>query len=936
MSPPTTSALPSQLASPVVDPGAHTPSGDGAGEVLSGKGRARKRAAASESAGQRPKRKRTHRGDQPLLDAAEGAPPQTITGPAAQVAGAANPDSDPQDPVPLRRFHSLLSRHHANSDASASDVWYFVYAIQDRQEPDRRPVDQPHMKEKPDAPFIACRFCARWQTWKCSHGQTKSIRRHMRKYHFEQWTQTIVSEKLKGWEELSQQLVQPTTRQQGRWRRFEPFTLEGFCDRLATWIADNNMPIQIVDSESFRELILYTSTAPDPLEDGDIPHRTQAHKILIERYANEIKKLRSDLQGFMAVTLHYCAKDRNNQLVLRTRLGAFRHIPGRHTGENLARHFVGILEELGILGKIGVITMDNGSNCGTMLEDLERILSEKGIPFHRKGNRIRCFPHVVNISVQRGLRALGCASKKPSGAEAIGTAAEQHSEHADEPHFETALAQEETSAEPGDPVFDEEDLAIDPDFNDALQQDPEYEAALSKNPVKAARELINKARQSGQRREDFDRIVSECIKKKTFGDDTPSGTQLLRDVDTRWSSTFLMIDRLLSLYPAVQLLMRKHDTAALLSDKTLDVLQDIREFLAIPHAVQELLSAENTPTVSLVLPAYAELLEILRAAKSALPRISHGIQAAITALEEYMAYTRQTRVYALAMMINPTIKFSWISKHWKPHEVEAAREWMLEYRTQARHASEATEHRPAADASHTSGPVLSRAAVRNSRAAAAQRRGFKKVSALRRHYTASSLSSSNESIDGANSTGGAPVLSEADEAAIEAQRLEQDREIVKAELTRYEAAGIVQQDDDNDVQSADEESEDSDSGEFDLLHYWQTHETEFPYLYRVALDILPVPASSVPCERVFSACKDIDTLRRNALDEGMLEILQVLKFSIKQERLDFPLSWRPAREEDMDVGVKLPPSEATRLVAEGRLEEFAKLVEESQHVYEDE
>ncbi|CDO72044.1 hypothetical protein BN946_scf184943.g79 [Trametes cinnabarina] len=721
----------------------------------------------------------------------------------------------------------------------------------------------------------------------------------MHKYHFEQWTQTIVSEKLKGWEELSQQLVQPSTGQQGRWRRFEPFTLEGFCDRLATWIADNNMPIQIVDSESFRELILYTSTAPDPLEDGDIPHRTQAHKILIERYANEIKKLRSDLQ-------------------------------------------------------IGVITMDNGSNCGTMLEDLERILSEKGIPFHRKGNRIRCFPHVVNISVQRGLRALGCTSKKPSGADAIGTAAEQHStEHADEPHLETALAQEETSAEPGDPVFDEEDLAIDPDFNDALQQDPEYEAALSKNPVKAARELINKARQSGQRREDFDWIVSECIKKKTFSDDTPSGTQLLHDVDTRWSSTFLMIDRLLSLYPAVQLLMRKHDTAALLSDKTLDVLQDIREFLAIPHAVQELLSAENTPTVSLVLPAYAALLEILRAAKAALPRISHGIQAAITALEEYMAYTWQTRVYALAMMINPTIKFSWISKHWKPHQVEAAREWMLEYRTQARHASEATERaapsktrppkclrnhtdRSAADASHPSGPLLSCAAVRNSRAAAAQRRGFKKVSALRRHYTVSSLSSSNESIDGSNSTEGTPVLSEADKAAIEAQRLEQDREIVKAELTRYEAAGIVQQDADNDVQSADDESEDSDSGEFNLLHYWQTHETEFPYLFRVALDILPVPASSVPCEHVFSACKDIDTLRRNALDEGMLEILQVLKFSIKQKRLDFPLSWRPAREEDMDVGVKLSPSEATKLVAEGRLEEFAKLVEESQHVYEDE
>ncbi|OSC99488.1 hypothetical protein PYCCODRAFT_1373005 [Trametes coccinea BRFM310] len=240
-----------------------------------------------------------------------------------------------------------------------------------------------------------------------------------------------------------------------------------------------------------------------------------------------------------------------------------------------------------------------------MLDDLERILSTKGIRFHRKGNRIRCFPHVVNISVQRSLRALGCGSKQ--------------SELAD-PTEASAEADVTTTC----PNFD--------------------------NPVKAARALINKARQSGQRREEFEQIVAECIKNQTLGEGfEPGGTQLLRDVDTRWSSTFLMIDRLLALYPAVQLLMRKHDPDALLSDKTLDVLSDIREFLAIPHTVQELLSAEDTPTISLALPAYAELVDILKGARDKLPQLAHGIQAAISALEEYMAYARQTRVYALAM-----------------------------------------------------------------------------------------------------------------------------------------------------------------------------------------------------------------------------------------------------------------------------------------------
>ena len=54
--------------------------------------------------------------------------------------------------------------------------------------------------------------------------------------------------------------------------------------------------MHIVDSASFRELILYTSAAPEPLDDDDIPHRTYTQKILIKRYGTEIKKLRNDLQ----------------------------------------------------------------------------------------------------------------------------------------------------------------------------------------------------------------------------------------------------------------------------------------------------------------------------------------------------------------------------------------------------------------------------------------------------------------------------------------------------------------------------------------------------------------------------------------------------------------------------------------------------------------
>ena len=50
------------------------------------------------------------------------------------------------------------------------------------------------------------------------------------------------------------------------------------------------------------------------------------------------------------------------------------------------------------------------------------------------------------------------------------------------------------------------------------------------------------------------------------------------------------------------------------------------------------------------------------------------------------------------------------------------------------------------------------------------------------------------------------------------------------------------------------------------------------------MDILPIQASSVPCERVFSSSKETVTARRNSLTPKLMEALQLLKFSTKQGR----------------------------------------------------
>jgi hypothetical protein len=66
----------------------------------------------------------------------------------------------------------------------------------------------------------------------------------------------------------------------------------------------------------------------------------------------------------------------------------------------------------------------------------------------------------------------------------------------------------------------------------------------------------------------------------------------------------------------------------------------------------------------------------------------------------------------------------------------------------------------------------------------------------------------------------------------------------------------------------------------------QTHTETYPTLARIALDILPSQASSVPCERVFSSSKLTATDRRARLKAEIFEELQMLKATWSRTTVD--------------------------------------------------
>lgn len=258
----------------------------------------------------------------------------------------------------------------------------------------------------------------------------------------------------------------------------------------------------------------------------------------------------------------------------------------------------------------------------------------------------RCFPHVINLAVQ----AIYTTLKDDSNADLqflLGNLPE--------------LTEEALQAMPlpGNITIDG------------------YRNALAADIIGTARKLVTACRVSGQRRNEFALTIQEGNEAGSWTDSEGNSLslpvlQLLRDCETRWSSTFLMLDRVVTLLP-VRTLMEvsnpviPHDLQAIeefaLRPKQVDttipsllltkaqvcVVQHIHEVVEIPHLAQELLSTDRTPTLAFSLPIYDRIVSQWESKQRQYPLLSRPIQVGIAKLKEYIAKTHESRIYAFAI-----------------------------------------------------------------------------------------------------------------------------------------------------------------------------------------------------------------------------------------------------------------------------------------------
>jgi len=167
------------------------------------------------------------------------------------------------------------------------------------------------------------------------------------------------------------------------------------------------------------------------------------------------------------------------------------------------------------------------------MNELEDLLTKKGIKFDAKDNRIPCYPHIINICVSHIVSSL-----TKFAANSIDDAEDSDAISTDA---------SDTSDDESDGYNGEEE---DQDDIDLVAYDMGvWLENLKRNPVQRARTVVRTVRSSGQRKDALSDIIKKGNTNKSFRDSDGNEVQLkdlqlIRDVKHRWDSLYNMIVRL--------------------------------------------------------------------------------------------------------------------------------------------------------------------------------------------------------------------------------------------------------------------------------------------------------------------------------------------------------------------------------------------------------
>jgi len=85
-----------------------------------------------------------------------------------------------------------------------------------------------------------------------------------------------------------------------------------------------------------------------------------------------------------------------------------------------------------------------------------------------------------------------------------------------------------------------------------------------------------------------------------------------------------------------------------------------------------------------------------------------------------------------------------------------------------------------------------------------------------------------------------------------------------------------------------------------ILKLFQAHCNDYPTISRIAMDVCAIPATSVPCERLFSAGAEVATDHGSCLGAENFEQLQILKHAWRDNMINSACLNSGTEEEYLD------------------------------------
>nr|VWO96606.1 C2H2-type domain-containing protein [Ganoderma boninense] len=642
------------------------------------------------------------------------------------------------------------------------------------------------------------------------------------------------------------------------------FSRTAILDAVTQHVVCGDQALLVADDPTFTNCLVVMRPKTTKEE---LPSRAVVRTNIKNKFVQFIKELRSDLAAapgkasinhdlwtedhsstaFFGITAQWIDVKDLRPWTLRAEVIGFHKIVGDHGGRNLGRHLLKVTDRAGItskkqdfVNKLGHITADNASNNGTTAREVAEVLEARGIDdWDAVNKQLGCIGHVVQLAIEDFMTAV----------------------------TQVGLVESKQAMWDYDPKAPE---------NRVL--------AGGLDVIAAIRTLAIKIQASPQRKEAFQQT------QKQFNIEIPLVIPL--HTATRWGSALKMLKRSSHMSDPITSFTATADakfgpittirkngkvtkkipwSAFRLEKEDWDRVGLCVEILEDADKYHQLFSSDKVPTLHRVVPALEALCtkweKKLDDPKYAV--FHPALQAGLDKLNKYYTKLDNSDVYILALLLHPYYKLRYIEKKWGGHaeqqaEIAAGNFDAINWIEHAREVvNTAMEHYwPLRLGQQTNTSASGSSGGGNNTSASGGRRT--------RSGPAGGMSSDSEEDDF-------------------------DRE--RAQLVNSESSSGWKQE----LRAYLEDPALTVKKDCDTVEWWSKFSYLYPTLARMALDILPIPASSVAVERLFSRAKEVSTDRRSRIGADLFEWLECLSHHWRPTIVDYAKVNSAAVEEvDLD------------------------------------